>query len=244
MPHLSGKCSGWAIIQYWCARWLNQSTSSRKPSLRCYLSMIIMYGLVQAHLHNSSGKYFMARPKFQQQETAHYEQDWSDDNQDRCPGYRYLVYEIAGQPYETMILCEMGHPHQEAIKQPGNLRVPLYPWLKDLATERQAGWAIKNRQKRSEKRQDGRLAGVKMLREILGQAHVTHEDEELLHDGSVGAEQDRAALVIPGEGHRAALVPLAQDVPPDVEDWLATVPSKPAAADDDDWNKEKDIPEV
>ncbi len=172
----------------------------------------------------------MARPKAQQQqEKATYEADWSDDNQDRCPGYRYMVYEIAGEPYQTMIKCEMGHPHQEAVKVAlgHRERVPLYPFIADLATERQAGWAIKGRQKRAEKRQDGRLEGVRGLREILGQAAKTPDEEQ-------------AAPVLPAT---PAMTPLAQDIDPDVDDWLASIKGKPAD-EDDDWNKDLDIPEI
>jgi len=187
----------------------------------------------------------MAKPKHYQQEQSYYEQDWSDENQDCCPGYRYLDYEIAGEPYTTMIKCEWDHPHQEAIKMPGNVRVPIYPYLKDLATERQANWAIKSRQKRCEKRQVGRLEGAKGLRMILGK--VKHEQEELLHGGPDGVGQDKATPDKstpdqPGGDHRAALVPLVE-ISPDLDDWLASVKGK-ATADDDDWNKEKDIPEV
>ncbi len=179
----------------------------------------------------------MARPKApQQQEKATYDQDWSDENQDRCPGYRYMAYEIAGEPYQTMIRCELTHPHQYVIKQPGNERVPLYPYIKDLATEREARWAIKRRQGQAEKKRVGRDEGAKGLRAILDEVRGTHEDEEA-HGGQVvsGKPGKRDPVgAAPESGHRAALTPLAEDIPPDVEDWLASIPSKPADDRDDD----------
>lgn len=150
----------------------------------------------------------MAKSKSAAPVRAEYEQDWGDENQAKCPGYSMLAYEIAGEPYETMVRCDSSHPHQEIVKvTPGHrdrLSIATMSPISGLATEKEALWAIRNRQKRAKKEHKSSLAGVQELR----------------------AQLERSRLVL-----------VSEDVPPDVQEWLAS--QKPLPDD-----KDKDIPSV
>ena len=105
------------------------------------------------------------------QAKAYFEEDWSEENQARCAGYRWLEYGICGETYTCLVRCDPFpiHPHRERVMVDGHgrTRVPLYGFLADLATEDEAKRNIGYRQKRATKRMEHGQEGVKgMLREF------------------------------------------------------------------------------
>ena len=140
----------------------------------------------------------MAKPANQKKAEVTFEMDWSDQNQDRCPGYRVLEYEglcDCGE-CETLIRCDLdrtrrGHLHQYITRcdpsaKDKRLQVPIYPWIVRLLTEAEAVIAHDRR------------------RDLAGSKHEARQE---------GAKQLRSKLSIVSE------------VPPEVLDWLESQPA-------------------
>lgn len=180
----------------------------------------------------------MAKSANQKKATATYEMDWSDENQDRCPGYRVLEYEGLCDcgTCETLIRCDLdrtrrGHIHQYLLRcDPSNpekekrtQRVPIYGWIVNLLTESEAISAHEQRRERAGRKQEARQRGAVKL--------------------------------------RSQLTKLSDNVPPEVLEWLDTVPPMESEAEtlpesndptlpdslvppDLDDDRDDDIPEV
>ena len=63
---------------------------------------------------------------------AHFEDDFSDRNQAKCPGFVALTFDRGGVPYETLARCTKIHAHQEALKD--GFSVPAYSSMTDPAS--------------------------------------------------------------------------------------------------------------
>ena len=64
---------------------------------------------------------------------TYFEDDYSDDNVARCPGFHNVT--IRGYSYPAR--CHQDHPHREMIKVEGTTRtrVPMFPWASNLKTQ-------------------------------------------------------------------------------------------------------------
>lgn len=157
----------------------------------------------------------MARPFKQVHEPVRYEEDWSADNQDRCPGYRVMEYHLGEIRYETLVKCEYAHPHREMIRiDHGRERVPAFGWASSLLTEREARRAIEKRWKRGEQSASGAAEGLQGIRDSL--------------NGFQRAGVNEGGKTPAG----LHLVSLDPDIPPEVAEWLASIP--PLESRDDD----------
>jgi len=124
------------------------------------------------------------------------EEDYSPENMDRCPGFQHLEYSLLNQRYSTLIRCDMTHPHREAISiSPDGYRERV----------RAYGWV------------DRLATRAEALKAI-------EQRRRRLERGN----QERASNVceIRGGGDEGEdrFVALAEDVPPDIADWLGGLP--------------------
>ena len=70
---------------------------------------------------------------------VHFEDDDSDENSAKCPGFYEIEYSRGGQTYTAIVRCEEVHDHREMVRVEGHHRnrVPLYPWAGRLLTKRE-----------------------------------------------------------------------------------------------------------
>ena len=160
----------------------------------------------------------MAKPVQQKKAEVRFEYDWSDENQDRCPGYRIFSYQIWGEVYETLIRCDLDrtrrdHLHQYALRVVGNerQRVPLYPWIVKLRTEAEAIVAIERRRARTDSKHEARQDGAVQLRSALTPINVDIPPEVMDWLESQGSEAE-------GSPERDELKPADSLGPPDPGD--------------------------
>ena len=103
-----------------------------------------------------------------------FDDDWTEENQARCPGFKHIEYEIAGEPYTCLVRCDPFpiHPHREQVKIEGRdrTRIPLYRFIETLATEDEARRNIAQRQKRAGRRGAGYQKGAKGMEKAFKKA--------------------------------------------------------------------------
>lgn len=80
---------------------------------------------------------------------VHFEDDDSDENSAKCPGFYEIEYSRGGNTYNAIVRCEEIHPrppnqlswspHREQVRVEGHHRnrVPLYPWAGRLLTKQE-----------------------------------------------------------------------------------------------------------
>ncbi len=147
----------------------------------------------------------MAKSAKQKKAVITYETEWSDENQDRCPGYLIVKYDRYGTTYEMLVRCEASHPHQYIVKvDDGRERVPLYSFIPRLFTASELQARLAARDKNAARQQARQGVGVKNLRAnldvspevlewlesqpaVISEAETSPESNDLVSTGSLAS---------------------------------------------------------